>query len=162
MFCPECKDEYRPGFTRCATCNVDLVQSLAAGASKPAAAKTGAGSLPAGVPLPSMAEYCGFVALDEARRARDVLRTEAIGSEIVIRESAQSPPDGPAVEEYWLRVDRNRYRDVVRLLGYDEAAAEVEADEEEVEDNFDCGACGGSVAADERFCPHCGARFEDD
>jgi len=29
MFCPECKAEYRPGFTRCADCDVDLVVNLA-------------------------------------------------------------------------------------------------------------------------------------
>ena len=28
MFCPECRVEYRPGFTRCADCDVDLVQEL--------------------------------------------------------------------------------------------------------------------------------------
>jgi hypothetical protein len=28
MFCPECKAEYRPGFTRCADCDVDLVANL--------------------------------------------------------------------------------------------------------------------------------------
>ena len=28
MFCPECKAEYRPGFTRCADCDVDLVENL--------------------------------------------------------------------------------------------------------------------------------------
>ncbi len=28
MFCPECKAEYRPGFTHCADCDVDLVQEL--------------------------------------------------------------------------------------------------------------------------------------
>lgn len=28
MFCPECKAEYRPGFTRCSDCDVDLVRSL--------------------------------------------------------------------------------------------------------------------------------------
>lgn len=29
MFCPQCKAEYRLGFTRCADCDVDLVESLA-------------------------------------------------------------------------------------------------------------------------------------
>ncbi|MCL5035169.1 MAG: DUF2007 domain-containing protein [Bacteroidetes bacterium] len=28
MFCPQCKTEYRPGFTRCADCGVDLVDRL--------------------------------------------------------------------------------------------------------------------------------------
>jgi hypothetical protein len=28
MFCPECKAEYRSGFTRCVDCDVDLVQEL--------------------------------------------------------------------------------------------------------------------------------------
>jgi len=28
MFCPECKAEYRPGFTRCSDCDVDLVEEL--------------------------------------------------------------------------------------------------------------------------------------
>ena len=28
MFCPKCKAEYKPGFTHCATCDVDLVETL--------------------------------------------------------------------------------------------------------------------------------------
>lgn len=28
MFCPECKAEYRPGFTRCSDCDVNLVAEL--------------------------------------------------------------------------------------------------------------------------------------
>jgi hypothetical protein len=30
MFCPECRAEYRPGFTRCSDCDVDLVHELSA------------------------------------------------------------------------------------------------------------------------------------
>lgn len=29
MFCPQCHAEYRPGFTRCSDCDVDLVENLA-------------------------------------------------------------------------------------------------------------------------------------
>jgi hypothetical protein len=28
MFCPDCESEYRPGFTRCSDCDVDLVAEL--------------------------------------------------------------------------------------------------------------------------------------
>jgi hypothetical protein len=28
MFCPRCKSEYRPGFSHCPDCDVDLVESL--------------------------------------------------------------------------------------------------------------------------------------
>ena len=28
MFCPECRAEYRPGFTHCTDCDVDLVAEL--------------------------------------------------------------------------------------------------------------------------------------
>ncbi len=28
MFCPECRTEYRPGFTHCTDCDVDLVAKL--------------------------------------------------------------------------------------------------------------------------------------
>ena len=28
MFCPQCKAGYRPGFTRCSDCDVDLVEAL--------------------------------------------------------------------------------------------------------------------------------------
>lgn len=39
MFCPECKAEYRPGFTHCVDCDVDLVDALpperAAGSAQP-------------------------------------------------------------------------------------------------------------------------------
>jgi hypothetical protein len=30
MFCPQCKSEYRPGFTRCADCDLELVDDLPA------------------------------------------------------------------------------------------------------------------------------------
>src|SRR5271156_5106593 len=30
MFCPDCKAEYRPGFTRCSDCDVALVEQLEA------------------------------------------------------------------------------------------------------------------------------------
>lgn len=37
MFCPICKAEYRPGFTRCPDCDVDLIESLGSITSSAAA-----------------------------------------------------------------------------------------------------------------------------
>lgn len=47
MFCPQCKAEYRRGFTRCADCDAELVESLA-GAEEAASIDMRGGSL---VPL---------------------------------------------------------------------------------------------------------------
>jgi hypothetical protein len=131
---------------------VDLVASLSAPtarAAPPAVAPLG--------PL-RLTDYCGFLTLDEARAARDRLRGERIRSEIVIRESTDAALDRPAREEYWLRVDVSRLRDVASVLGdvpeVEEAAAADGA-------GFACGACGGHVAEDATRCPSCGARFDD-
>ncbi len=37
MFCPECRDEYRAGYTRCNDCGVDLVEKLPDPAEPPPA-----------------------------------------------------------------------------------------------------------------------------
>ena len=155
MFCPKCKDEFRAGFTRCANCDIDLVESLSGGS--PASAPAGP-TVPTALPM-TLVEYCGFISLEDARRARNLLHANTIGSEIAIRGAAgRSDDDGGPTEEYWLRVERARYKDVVRLLGYDEAQAPAEGGQE----TFSCGECGHEVAVDESFCAGCGARFEDD
>ena len=156
MFCPVCKDEYRPSFTRCATCDVDLVDSHAdlKGRVPHGTTREQAASAPAYVP---MVEFCGFLLLDEARAARDRLRGEGIRAQILIRESPASDGSGTLEEENWLLVERDRQRQVRTLLGFDEHQ-EAETEDE----TFDCGECGAQVASEETFCPKCGARFEDD
>ena len=42
MFCPQCKAEYRPGFTRCSDCDVELLSAL------PQTEQTSSGALPRG------------------------------------------------------------------------------------------------------------------
>lgn len=161
MFCPNCKDEFRPGFTHCATCDVDLVESLADGAGHDASAPE---SPPAGLAAPaqrpviSLREYCGFTTLDDAREARDRLGGEKIYSDIVIRQQPGSAADPYPVEEFWLRIDGDRYKEVFKLLGVDE----VPAGEDLADEPFTCGGCGADVSSSESFCSGCGARFEDD
>jgi hypothetical protein len=152
MFCPKCKDEFRPGFTRCDGCGVDLVESLSEVETNPGALKDAFVSA-AGAP---MVDFCGFLHLEDARSARDRLRDELIRSEITIREPADSTMDRPIKEEYWLRVEHKRFRACSEILGYDPVESLAE------EESFDCSNCGAEVGAHEQACPKCGARFEDD
>jgi len=153
VFCPSCRDEFRSGFTRCDNCGVDLVHEL-----PPERAAT-APPLPVAVPV---VDYCGYLALDDAREARDRLRKRRIASDIVIREAPGASPDGPGSEEYWLRVDRARLREAHDLLGDSDGFGEDRAAEPDAEDDsFTCSVCGGSVAAEADACPGCGSRFDE-
>lgn len=147
MFCPSCKDEFRAGFTRCASCNVDLVHDLSS-------VKAKAAPEPPVVPR-RLVDYCGFFSMQEARHARDQLRQHRIHSEIVVREPPEVDWDAPAREEFWLRVDRSQYRQISAILG------EVPEETGSSTETFSCSDCGHSVSKDELFCPQCGARFEE-
>jgi hypothetical protein len=155
MFCPVCKDEFRPGFTRCAGCDVDLVESLEPGGTPSVAPGKEGKPAPAVQLYVPMVEYCGFLGLEEARAARDRLKEERIRSEIVIREAPASLERTVVEEEFWLRVERDRYKEAAGLLGFDEAPSAGG-------ESFQCDQCGTEVAAQETFCPECGAHFEDD
>lgn len=112
MFCPSCKSEFRPGFTRCASCGVDLVEDLDGAADAPSAREMPPRPVTPGAAAP-MVSYCGFLQLDDAREARARLREAGVSSEIVIRDA----PEDPGAEEYWLRVPQDSLARVSRCLG---------------------------------------------
>jgi len=150
MICPVCRDEYRPGFTRCATCNVDLVETLDAAAPVAPAVprEAAAGAAPGGVPIVEMTvPYCGFLGLDEARGARESLRERGVRSLIVITESS----DG---EEFWLRVAPEDVKAAIAVLGRHEVAPTHD-------ESFNCSACGATVGARDKACPGCGLEFAE-
>lgn len=149
MFCPECRDEYRPGFTRCATCDVDLVESSHAVAPK----ETSPIVAEVATEEPT-ANFCGFLTLDEARQARDTIRAAKLPVEILIRDAPRSAAGEPVTEEYWLRVRPRDFRAVSDIVGHAPAAAEA-ADE-----SFTCSACGATVLPADDACPDCGLGFE--
>ena len=130
---------------------MELVDSLAGVEVAPVEARLKQDTATGQPALVPMTEYCGFLTLDEARDARGLLKAKTIRSEIVIREISDS-----SEEEYWLRVERDRYREVFALLGFDEHESNA------YDDTFSCAECGHEIAAAESFCPKCGARFEDD
>jgi hypothetical protein len=150
VHCPVCRDEYRPGFTRCATCDVDLVASLESPASaRPVALMTEVANEEA------TASFCGFLTLDEARGARDKLRAARLRAEILVCEAPGGDPSGPVREEYWLRVVPRDFRAVAALVGFEPAAAVEE------HEPFACSACGATVGASDAECPGCGLSFEE-
>lgn len=153
MYCPSCKDEFRPGFTRCESCGVDLVEDLSSPSAQPETQQASAPP-PTTVSEP-MLDYCGFFELDDARQARDTLKPSGIPSDIVIREVPDPETNGAVQEEYWLRVPPRAFRQTSAVLGYDASSSESEDS-----GKLACGQCGREVAAEESFCAGCGARFE--
>ena len=151
MFCPVCRDEYRPGFTRCTTCDAGLVEALDAAAPPPPLALILAGE----APPEAMANFCGFLALDEARHARDKVRGARLPAEILIRDAPRTAAEAPVQEEFWLRVRPKDFRVIEGLIGF-EPAATAGAD-----DAFGCSACGATVHGADEACPGCGLRFEE-
>lgn len=61
MFCPQCSAEYRPGFTHCTDCDVDLVDEL------PPAGTDWFESSPGGSPGDEEDPFCAFWQGDDAR-----------------------------------------------------------------------------------------------
>lgn len=165
MFCPECDGEYRAGITHCPSCDVDLVERPSEGEAEPEEHD----SAPPISTSSEMADYCGFLTMEDARQARDLLRKARIASEIVLRDTPGA--EGAIVEEYWLRVPTDGLSRAAAILGYEaeeEAApaeeaeaAEAAEDAEDDDSPFSCSDCGKSVSGDETFCPHCGARFDE-
>jgi hypothetical protein len=150
MFCPVCRDEYRPGFTRCATCDAALVEELDAAPPRAPA--------PIAVEAPvdgAMDNFCGFLTLEEARHARDAVRSAHMPAEILIRDAPTAAPGGPVAEEFWLRVRPKDFRAIVALVGFEPVETGA------ADDAFACSACGATVQAADDACPGCGLRFEE-
>lgn len=151
MFCPSCRDEFRSGFTRCATCDVDLVDSLEA---VPARGPRPDPHGPVDV-LQPFVDFCGFLDLTEAREARDELRRRGVLARIVLRENPTGSLEGPVNEEFWLQVQAHDVPATVTCLGVDAADSEPDTG-----GTFRCSECGNDVNEAEAFCSGCGMRFE--
>jgi rubrerythrin len=152
--------EYRAGFVRCATCGVDLVEALD-GSEHEAPRTVSHGHYDVAAEA-ALYPFCGFLTLEDARSAREELRSAGIHSDILIRESGA--PD--ALEEFWIRVPRQRFADVADLL-HEEAAVESDEGNGDLSEGagagetFACSECGRDVDAEADACPHCGARFDE-
>ncbi|MDH3626111.1 MAG: hypothetical protein OEV00_12405 [Acidobacteriota bacterium] len=151
MYCPQCRDEFREGFTRCATCDVDLIADLESAPPPERVPEKKDAARHAAV-APQMLEYCGFLDLNEARTSRDQLRAESIRADILVREAPDAALDAPTDEEYWLRIESQLFRRASEILRPD---APVDGGEGTVA----CRDCGLTVSRGESFCPACGTRL---
>ena len=157
MICPECKSEYRSGFHRCATCNVDLVEEDALAGEKEVAVEPPARMDPA--MESDLFPFCGFLSIEDARHAREDLRDAGIPADILIREVGSAEA---TTEEYWLRVPRRRFAEVADAL-HEEPVEEEKGGNGDMGagDTFACSECGEDVPSDADVCPNCGARFDE-
>lgn len=155
MYCPICRDEFRPGFSRCRACDAQLVESLTGGVSTEVAEVAVRHEAPVAQPRTARSthetfvNFCGFLALDDARSAKAQLAEHEIPVEIVIKDSS----DGR--EEFWLRVKPSDLRATQDVLGYDESSLHEG-------DNVLCSACEMLVPAEGGRCSNCGTPFEED
>jgi hypothetical protein len=92
LFCPNCKLEYRAGFTRCADCDVDLIAALPKAAE---AQEVGVHDLRS----PSVLRR--GVSVSDAAVIRDALRAAGIRFN-TRRASAEIVADGSASYEFWV------------------------------------------------------------
>ena len=152
MYCPVCRDQFRDGFTRCEGCDADLVERLDS-VQEPAPAD---GSLAPDMSGPK-ADYCGFLDMNEALQSRDLLWTNGLASEVVIRPAPGCRPGDRLQEEFWLRVPAKQVQVVAGLLGFHEAEEE-EFEASDTGEGRHCSGCGARLPGEERFCPHCGIK----
>jgi len=103
-----------------------------------------------------MVDFCGFFSMQDAGHAREQLRRQRIPTEIVLREPPDADWDAPPQDEFWLRVDASRVKEVQTVI----ESLDGENPPAERGGTFACSECGQDVAEEESFCAKCGARFD--
>ncbi|MBW2699393.1 MAG: hypothetical protein JRF33_01130 [Deltaproteobacteria bacterium] len=148
-FCPNCHDEYRKGFTRCAACDVHLVEQLpeTMNLNEEAIAKAIEGK-----DLIPIARG----PLDALRENKALLAQGRVASVIVPDDNAQAIPGAPKM--MLLVVSQEEVEASAELLGKN---FQNMVDQEGLGGQQDmstehCPACGTPMPADAEECSECG------
>lgn len=167
MFCPQCKAEYRPGFTRCADCDVELVENYAEEVRHPLAKKVAVGD-----------EYRErlwhgsdphfYVGLIWSLWNKKVA-CYGVPEYPPMPESATGPrpgPSGPVEFEVWVSEENlplakwilESQKEEFEKEPAEEASASVKATADEVspETTGVCPLCFGEFTEGSSHCPNCG------
>jgi hypothetical protein len=147
-YCPVCLSEYREGFTRCSSCEVDLVERLAdeMDLSEESIRQALEGKELVGVTRGT---------LDVVKETRDMLSARRIASIVVDDEEESTPGVPPRV---MLVVSKDDLKAAAEVLGakFQEMVAE-EGQQLSSDMSFDsCPACGSKVPENAEECPECG------
>ncbi len=147
--CPQCLSEYREGFTRCASCEVDLVDSVA---PEMDLSDESVRAALAGKQLVAITRG----ELQVVKETRELLARKRIPSLIVQDEEVRVPPGmAPRV---LLLVGQDDLAGAAELLGeqFRQLLAQEESQVPEAADYGSCPACGAQVPETAEECPECG------
>ena len=141
MWCPQCKSEFRAGFDRCASCDVELIDHEPEEAA------------PAEPPPKRAArmEFCGFLSLEEAVDARVRLREVGLVGDILIRDAPRLDGAPDPGDEFWLLIDPAHAKAVQTVLDMKGMEPETEP-----EAPTHCPACNAKRDPRDRLCLRCG------
>jgi hypothetical protein len=149
-FCPICSAEFREGFTRCNTCDVDLVEALEddnIDLSEEAVSKALAGK---DLVVVSKGN------LDAVMETRDLLWSKRVLA-LVTEDKEYVPPKG-APKRMDLVVGKHQLEEAMMALG-ENFKKMVKEEGLKVEGDLayeNCPACGVKVPEDAEECPECG------
>lgn len=149
-FCPVCHAEFREGFTRCNSCDVELVERLQ---DEIDLSEENVRQMLDGKELVAVTRGT----LDVVKETRELLSKNRIASIIVEDEEAKLPPGMPP--RVLLVVSKDALEDAGRVLG--ESFREMIEEEGVAPGGGDltyekCPACGTEVPEDTEECPECG------
>jgi len=149
-FCPECQAEYRQGFTRCASCDVDLVEELPKGFDMSEENIQKAMDGKQLVPVIRGGDF------EVAKEVHASLAAAGIASLLLDDEEFKVPAGAPkrvmlvvgdADEEDARRLMSGKFMDMIA-----EEGLEVDSDLT----YGTCPACGHEIGEDQEECPECG------
>ncbi len=162
-YCPECRDEYRPDFFVCASCNIELVKGehlLVAGADE----------RPEKVELPEIGEQDALTFLQaggvlEMKKLKNDLADRGIPSLLAKEDNCSGGCCGPEIQLFIRMQDTVEAQGFLlalhkQLTGIQEESFEI------AETVFDpqaatvqCPACMGRFIPESSVCPECGLQF---
>jgi len=148
-YCPQCLAEYRDGFTRCATCDVDLVEQLG---EEMVLTEENIRRALEGKELLGVARG----ELEVVKETRALLSRARIASVIIEDEQAQLPAGmAPRVVLLVSKDDLEQAQSVLGEKFQQMLEAEGQPPPSELEYGK-CPACGTTIPEDAEECPECG------